>query len=136
MVDFKKVVNLTKPENNYKYPTKEEVSMLLDNGWSILQSVLGFEIFDYNGYNLLGVESICGLNHNEDAAREAERIGYCKIIPVDELPYNFYIDGYDARYFGWVDTPDNRKAIKEYCKKLEDKSKKEFALATVWEILD
>lgn len=136
MVDLKRVVNLTKPENNYKYPTKEEVSMLLDEGWSILQSVLGFEIFNYNGYDLLGVESIGGLNYDDVAAKEAERIGYCKIIPVDELPYNFYIDGYDARYFGWVDTPDNRKAIKKYCKKLEDESKKKFTLVTVQEILD
>lgn len=134
MVDFKKV--LKGKANNYVYPTEEEVSMLLDEGWSILQSVLGFGIFNYNGYGLLNVENIGAFNCDEDEAKEAERIGYCKIIPVDELPYNFYIDGYDARYFGWVDTPDNRKAIKEYCKKLEDKSKKEFNLATVWEILD
>lgn len=134
MVDFKKV--LKGETNNYVYPTKEEVSILLNNGWSILQSVLGFEIFNYNGYDLLCIESIDGFNYDDEAAKEAERIGYCKIIPVDELPYNFYIDGYDARYFGWVDNPDNRKAIKEYCKKLEDESKKKFNLATVWEILD
>ena len=103
MVDLKRVVNLTKPENNYKYPAEVEVAILLDEGYSILQS---------------------------------ERIGYCKIIPVNELPYNFYIDGHDVRFFGWVDTPDNRKAIKEYCKKLENESKKKFNLATVWEILD
>ncbi len=137
MVDLKTVMNLTKPENNYTYPTEEEVMILLNEGcWSILQSVLGFGIFDYNGYGLLNVESIGLFNCDDDAAREAERIGYCKIIPVDELPYNFYIDGHDAHFFGWVDTPDNRKAIKEYCKKLEDESKKKFNLATVWEILD
>ena len=136
MVDLKRVVNLTKPENNYKYPAEVEVAILLDEGYSILQSVLGFGIFNYNGYGLLNVESIGAFNYDEDAAREAERIGYCKIIPVDELPYNFYIDGHDVRFFGWVDTPDNRKAIKEYCKKLEDESKRKFALATVWEILD
>lgn len=136
MVDLKRVVNLTKPDNNYKYPAEVEVAILLDEGYSILQSVLGFDIFDYNGYGLLNVESIGAFNYDDDAAREAERIGYCKIIPVDELPYNFYIDGYDARYFGWVDTPDNRKAIKEYCKKLEDESKKKFTLVTVQEILD
>ena len=136
MVDLKRVVNLTKPDNNYKYPAEVEVAILLDEGYSILQSVLGFGIFNYNGYGLLNVESIGAFNYDEDAAREAERIGYCKIIPVNELPYNFYIDGYDARYFGWVDTPDNRKAIKKYCKKLEDESKRKFNLATVWEILD
>ena len=134
MVDFKKV--LKGETNSYVYPTKEEVSILLNNGWSILQSVLGFGIFNYNGYGLLNVESIGAFNYDEDAAREAERIGYCEIIPVNELPYNFYIDGHDAHFFGWVDTPDNRKAIKEYCKKLENESKKKFNLATVWEILD
>lgn len=134
MVDFKKV--LKGKANNYIYPTKKEVSILLNDGWSILQSILGFDIFNYNGYGLYSIESIYGFNYDDEAAKEAERIGYCKIIPVDELPYNFYIDGYDARYFGWVDTPDNRKAIKEYCKKLEDESKKKFNLATVWEILD
>lgn len=136
MVDLKRVVNLTKPENNYKYPAEVEVAILLDEGYSILQSVLGFGIFNYNGYGLLNVESIGAFNYDEDAAREAERIGYCKIIPVDKLPYNFYIDGHDVRFFGWVDTPDNRKTIKEYCKKLENESKKKFNLATVWEILD
>ena len=134
MVDFKKV--LKGKANNYVYPTEEEVSILLDEGYPILQSVLGFGIFNYNGYGLLNVESIGAFNYDEDAAREAKRIGYCKIIPVNELPYNFYIDGHDVRFFGWVDTPDNRKAIKEYCKKLEDESKRKFNLATVWEILD
>ena len=136
MVDLKRVVNLTKPENNYKYPAEVEVAILLDEGYSILQSVLGFGIFNYNGYGLLNVESIGAFNYDEDAAREAERIGYCKIIPVNELPYNFYIDGRDVRFFGWVDNPDNRKSIKEYTKNLEDESKKKFNLATVWEILD
>ena len=51
------------------------------------------------------------------AAREAERIGYCKIIPVDELPNPFIYNGINRRYFGWVDTPENRKRIEEFCKK-------------------
>ena len=44
------------------------------------------------------------------AAKEAKRIGFCKIIPVKELPKEF-----DMRYFGWIDTPENRKAIENYC---------------------
>ena len=31
-------------------------------------------------------------------------------IPEDELPENF-----DRRYLGWIDTPENRKAIADYC---------------------
>lgn len=43
------------------------------------------------------------------AAKEAKRIGFCKIIPVKELP-----KGFDMRYFGWIDTLENRKAIENY----------------------
>ena len=35
-----------------------------------------------------------------------------KIISIDELPKNF-----DRRYLGWIDTPENRQRIKEYCEK-------------------
>jgi hypothetical protein len=35
-----------------------------------------------------------------------------KIIHENELPENF-----DRKYFGWIDTPENRKAIDEYCSK-------------------
>ena len=52
------------------------------------------------------------LNVDSSASIEIKRIGFCRIIPVDELPENF-----DRRYFGWVDTPENRKAIKAYCEK-------------------
>ena len=95
MVDLKRVVNLTKPENNYKYPAEVEVAILLDEGYSILQSVLGFGIFNYNGYGLLNVESIGAFNYDEDAAREAERIGYCKIIPAEEIPETFILNDCD-----------------------------------------
>ena len=33
------------------------------------------------------------------------------IIPVDELPENF-----TRRYFGWIDTPENRERIAAFCK--------------------
>lgn len=56
-----------------------------------------FELLDY-------------IKENNLAAKEAKRIGFCKIIPVKELP-----KGFDMRYFGWIDTPENRKAIENYC---------------------
>ena len=67
-----------------------------------------FMAIDEDG-DLIAPDNQCD---DEDCAIEAERSGFCKIIPVDELPENF-----DRRYFGWVDTPENRKAIQEYCDK-------------------
>ena len=85
----------------------------------------GYDIFDFNCTGLLEIERLdaiycgyCGENvgvfddvSDEDCAIEAERSGFCKIIPVDELPKNF-----EYRYFGWIDTPENRKNIRNYCR--------------------
>lgn len=105
----------------YKYPTKEGIKFAMEQGWSKEQAERGFEIFDFDGLGLLEIEAIgdCypyGDYDDEAAAREAERTGYCKIIPVDELPNPFIIYGSDRRYFGWVDTPENRKRIENFVK--------------------
>jgi hypothetical protein len=73
----------------------------------------GYAIFNFDGLDLYQIEAIgdVGLyDDDEKAAKDAERSGYCKIIPIEELPENF-----DRRYYGWVDTPENREAIKNYC---------------------
>lgn len=106
----------------YNYPTKEGIEFAMDWGWTREQAERGFEIFDFDRTGMLGIEAICDCYPNNDyddeaAAREAERIGFCKIIPVDELPDPFIYDGISRRYFGWVDTPENRKRIEDYCKK-------------------
>ena len=112
----------------YKKPTKEQIEWAMDDGWSREVAERGYDIFDFDGIGLLEINRIdCeyvgweddGYTEvtDEDCAIEAERSGFCKIIPVDELPDPFIIYGDDRRYFGWVDTPENRKAIKEYCDK-------------------
>ncbi len=106
----------------YNYPTKKGIEFAMENGWTKEQAERGFEIFDFDGTGMLEIEAICdcypnGNYDDEEAAKEAERINYCKIIPVDELPNPFIYDGYSRRYFGWVDTSDNRKRIENYCKK-------------------
>lgn len=61
---------------------------------------------------MLEIESIGDVDvfeSDEDAVEEAIADGV-NIIPIYELPDNF-----DRRYLGWIDTPENRKAIKEYC---------------------
>lgn len=109
---------------SYRKPTNEEIEIGMYWGWSKEQAERGYEIFDYDGTGLLIIEGIydvfSGDCDDEECAREAERSGYCKIIPLNELPKNFMIDGYNAsEWFGWVDTPENRKAIEEYCKEVE-----------------
>ena len=110
----------------YKYPTAEGIKFAMKEGWTREQAERGFEIFDFDGLGLLEIEAIgdCypyGDYDDEAAAREAERTGYCKIIPVDELPNPFIIYGSDRRYFGWVDTPENRKRIEEFAKQEKEK---------------
>ena len=55
---------------------------------------------------------------DEQAAKDAAESGFAKIIPVSELPENFADKEGSLRYFGWIDTPENRKAIADYCSKL------------------
>ena len=83
---------------NYNYPTKKGIKFAMENGWTKEQAERGFEIFDFDGTGMLEIEAICdcypnGNYDDEEAAKEAERINYCKIIPVDELPNPFIYDG-------------------------------------------
>ncbi|MEE3416425.1 MAG: hypothetical protein VZR53_13770 [Prevotella sp.] len=50
-----------------------------------------------------------------DCAIEAARSGFCKIIPIAELPKRLANKIGCPNYYGWIDTPKNRKAIAEYC---------------------
>lgn len=72
----------------------------------------GYAPFDFDGTGLIEIEMINDMeifNGDEEAVEQAIKDGF-DIIPVDELPDNF-----DRNYLGWVDTPENRKAIEGYC---------------------
>lgn len=108
----------------YVKPTKEGIEWAIAEGWSREDAERGYTIFDYDGLGICQIEAIgdCYPTSEPDdgyddeaCAYEAERSGYCKIIPVDELPENFEANGHSVRWFGWVDTPENRKAIDKYC---------------------
>ncbi len=98
-------------------------------GWSIEEAGRGFAVVDFDHTGMMEVEAIVACDpvtersqkwfSDENAAKEAEKTGYCKIIPVNELPENFEMNGYSLKWFGWVDTPENRQAIEEYCKNAE-----------------
>ncbi len=113
----------------YIKPTEKGIRFAMDFGWNKEQAERGYGIFDYDGTGILDVEAILdcypsneleeNLNSEEILdevwAHEAERTGFCKIIPVEELPENFEHEGNSLRWYGWVDTPENRKAIEKYC---------------------
>lgn len=72
----------------------------------------GYDIFDFDGTGMLEinkVDEVGAFKDDEEAVEQAIKDGI-RIIPVDDLPRNF-----DRRYLGWLDTPENRKAIEEYC---------------------
>ena len=72
----------------------------------------GYVIAAFNLTDMLDVERDDSMNVYEDdeQAVEAAVADGIRIIPVDELPENF-----DRRYYGWIDTPENRRAIQRYC---------------------
>lgn len=116
----------------YIKPIKEMVMAGIEYGWSKEDFERGYCIFDFDGTGLLEINRIDDVFFalddirfysdgfydvtDEDCAIEAERSGFCKIIPVEELPKNMIYDGNDRRYFGWIDTPENRRRISEFFK--------------------
>lgn len=105
----------------YKKPTINNIRWAIENGWKREDAERGYTYFEFDGTGLLEIERIdscysdeeCDTD-DEDCAREAEKSGFCKIIPIDELPNPFIIGTRDCRYFGWIDTPENRERIKKY----------------------
>lgn len=98
----------------YIKPTEEQIKEAIEEGWSEETATRGYDIFDYDNTGLLQIERIDDIFWDsdvtdEDCAREAVKTGFCKIIPVEELPKDFF-----APYYIWVDTEENRKKIKEY----------------------
>lgn len=109
----------------YIKPTEKMVQAGVECGWTKEESERGYLILDFDGTELLEINRIdCVYEEtddsryndvtDEDCAREAERSGYCKIIPVDELPENMVYENNNLRYFGWVDTPENRENIRKF----------------------
>ena len=97
-------------EQMRKYYSDEDIKDIVDE-WYVDNVNKAYIISDYDGTGLLGIEKldvVDAFDGDEEAAIQAEKDGL-KIIPVDELPENF-----DFRWFGWIDTPANREAIKKY----------------------
>lgn len=80
--------------------------------WGLENVNKGYGVFNFDGTGMLEIECIGDVDafkSDEDAVEEAIADGV-KIIPIYELPNNF-----DRKYLGWIDTPENRKVIGNYC---------------------
>ena len=95
---------------NYGYDD-EDIEEIVEE-WGTDQTNDGYGIFDFDGTGLPELEAIgdiAAFECDDEAVKVAIANGM-KFIPVAELPINF-----DRRYLGWIDTPENRAAIKCYC---------------------
>lgn len=74
----------------------------------------GYNIVDFDGTGLLEIQKMddeCIFETDEDAVEQAIKDGI-SVIPIEDLPAEF-----KRKYLGWIDTPENRKAIENYCKR-------------------
>lgn len=94
------------------YQNDEEAVVCVVEEWGAEICNKGYDIFDFDGTGMLEIEAIdaVGCFTDDEAVEQAIKDGV-KIIPVEELPDNF-----ERKYLGWIDTEENRKSIREYCK--------------------
>ena len=109
----------------YIKPNEEMKAAGREEGLSGLDVMRGYGIFDFDQTGILeinryecmyggtGVEEYDNVT-DEDCAIQAQKCGYCSIIPVDELPEHMMYEGEDRRYYGYVDTPENRERIRQF----------------------
>lgn len=116
-MNYTEFMNKGLKENRYLHFKKlgyedDDIESVIGD-WGLENVNKGYETFDFDGTGMLQIEAIGDVDafeSDEDAVEEAIADGI-KIIPVYELPDNF-----DRKYFGWIDTPENREAIEQYCK--------------------
>ena len=97
---------------------EDSVRAVIDR-WGIDDINRGYAFMDYDNTGMIEVnriDDVMAFETDEEAVEQAVNDGV-KIIPIEELPEDF-----DRRYFGWVDTNENRKSISDYCVRLRMKS--------------
>ena len=109
----------------YIKPNEEMKAAGREEGLSGLDVMRGYGIFDFGQTGILEINRYdcmyvgTGIDEHdevtdEDCAVQAQKCGYCSIIPVDELPKNMMYEDEDRRYYGYVDTPENRERIRQF----------------------
>ncbi len=94
------------------YGDAEEVAEKVSE-WGADVCNKGYSVFEFNNRGIFEIERIDELGVFEDdrAASEQALKDGVKLIPIEELPVEF-----PHKYLGWIDTPENREAIKGYSK--------------------
>ena len=86
--------------------------------WGADKCNKGYDIFDYDMLGLFDIEEIGDTGafdgNDDEAVKAAEKDGV-KIIPINQLPINM---PENMRFYGWVDTQNNKQRIKEYCDRM------------------
>lgn len=96
--------------NNDEYMVQDVVRT-----WGAENCNKGYAVFNCDGTGMLEIEHIVDVgafDSDAEAVLKAIEDGV-KIIPIEELPFDMD-DEY--RYYGWIDTQENRGNIANYCK--------------------
>lgn len=106
----------------YVQPNEEMKRVGREHGYTDLEVERGYGIFEFNQTGILIINRFdcmyvgTGIDKYDDVTDEAcaahaNESGYCKIIPVNELPLHMMHKGEDKRCYGYIDTPENRQRI-------------------------
>lgn len=105
--------------DTYFPPAEQGIKNAIANGFEESWAKLGFQIFEsscgtmvrrlYYAYE--AEKSRKSVPSGEACAQEAENLGLCRIIPVEDLPGKIPDT---LRKYIWVDTPENREKLKTY----------------------
>lgn len=111
----------------YVEPNEEMKRVGKEHGYTDLEVERGYGIYEFDQTGILIINRFdcmyvgTGIDKYDDVTDEvcaahANESGYCKIIPVNELPLHMMHKGEDKRCYGYIDTPENRQRIWEYFK--------------------
>lgn len=83
--------------------------------WGAENCNKGYDVFNYDGTGLLEIEAIGDVeafDSDDEAVKQAVLDGI-EIIPIEQLPINM---PKNMRFYGWIDTEENRRNIAKYCR--------------------
>ena len=83
--------------------------------WGVDYCNRGYAVFNFNLTGMLSIKSIFDYT-DEEAVQKAKADGY-SFIPMEELPE---IMPECLRYFGYIDTKENREIIQDCCQYIRD----------------
>lgn len=100
-----------------KRPTVRQIKLGQNEGWGGFELSHGYGVFQsIDGmYSIERIDAMGTFNCDEEASRAAAEDGL-PIIPENELP-----EAFEFRWFGWIDTPENRQRIHEHANGVRSK---------------